>query len=339
MKALVTGGAGFLGTEIIQQLLQRGVAVRSLQRSDAPGLAAQGVEVITGDITEADVVERACQGCDVVFHVAAKAGVWGSYQEYYRPNVIGTRNVLNACRQNGIRHLIHTSSPSAVFDGRDEDGIDESIPYPDYFLSHYSSTKAQAERMVLAANGSRLATVALRPHLIWGPGDRQIFPRIISRARSGRLKLINNGGKLVDTTYITNAAHAHLLAWGALHEGGACAGKAYFISNAEPLPMAQIINRFAALVGLPPIEKEISPTLAYGIGIAMEVAYTVLGIKTEPFLTRFVAKQLSVAHWYRLDAARRDLGYTPLISFDEGLRHLAVALQGEYGSFVENYTG
>jgi len=326
VKVLVTGGAGFLGKEIVKLLLNRGIEVRTLQRGTYTELDELDVEILTGDISDADTVLRASSGCDVIFHTAAKAGVWGSYESYYQPNVVGTRNVLDACKKNNIQTLVYTSSPSVVFGGEDEDGIDESAPYPDHFLSHYSATKAEAEKLVMAANSEKLSTVSLRPHLIWGPGDKHIYPRIIERAKTGRLKLIDNNNKLVDTTYITNAAHAHMLAFDNLMNDKTCTGKTYFISNGEPLPMSEIINRFLKITGMPPITKKVSPNLAYAIGVIMETVYKLLNITSEPFMTRFVAKQLSVAHWYDLSAAKKDLGYQPLVDIDEGMDLLEKSL-------------
>lgn len=326
MKALVTGGGGFLGSEIIRQLLDKGVEVRSLQRGHYPDLQSLGIEIHSGDISDQQTCNHACKDCDVVFHVAAKAGVWGAYEDYYRPNVIGTKNIIAACLKNNIKYLVYTSSPSAVFDGHDEQGIDESTPYPTHFLSHYSATKAQAEQLILAANSDKLATVALRPHLIWGIGDPHLFPRIINRARTGKLRTIANKGKLVDITHVENAAYAHILAMTVLLNNAACAGKAYFISNDEPMTMADIINRFLAVAQMPPVTRTVSPAVAYTIGIVMETTYKLLGIKTEPFMTRFIAKQLSVAHWYDLSAAKRDLGYSPKISIEEGMQRLQQAL-------------
>ena len=326
MKALVTGGGGFLGSEIIRQLLDKGVEVRSLQRGHYPDLQSLGIEIHSGDISDQQTCNHACKDCDVVFHVAAKAGVWGAYEGYYRPNVIGTKNIIAACLKNNIKYLVYTSSPSAVFDGHDEQGIDESTPYPTHFLSHYSATKAQAEQLILAANSDKLATVALRPHLIWGIGDPHLFPRIINRARTGKLRTIANKGKLVDITHVENAAYAHILAMTVLLNNAACAGKTYFISNDEPMTMADIINRFLAVAQMPPVTRTVSPAVAYTIGIVMETTYKLLGIKTEPFMTRFIAKQLSVAHWYDLSAAKRDLGYRPKISIEQGMQRLQQAL-------------
>ncbi len=187
MKALVTGGGGFLGKAIVKLLLARGDQVRSFSRNTYPALAELGVEQQSGEIGDAAAVVRAVEGCDIVFHVAAKAGVWGPYEEFYRANVLGTRNVIEACRQHGIRRLVYTSSPSVVFDGTDMEGVDESVPYPEHFEAFYPQTKAEAEQLVLQANDDTLATVALRPHLIWGPEDNHLVPRILERGARGRL--------------------------------------------------------------------------------------------------------------------------------------------------------
>ncbi|MEJ2202357.1 MAG: NAD-dependent epimerase/dehydratase family protein, partial [Desulfuromonadaceae bacterium] len=206
MKALVTGGGGFLGKAIVKLLRQRGMATRSFSRSAYPELETLGVEHVRGELADAAAVNRAVEGCDLVFHVGAKAGVWGSYEEFYQANMVGTRNVINACRQAGVQKLVYTSSPSVVFNGRDMEGVDESVPYPERFKAHYPRTKAEAERLVLAANGPELATVALRPHLIWGPEDNHLVPRILERGRQGALCRFGRRPCLVDTCYIDNAA-------------------------------------------------------------------------------------------------------------------------------------
>jgi len=238
IKALVTGGGGFLGSRIVHMLLDKGIAVRTLQRSEIPDLKQARIEAICGDISDRATVIKAAEGCDVIFHVAAKAGVWGDYDDYYLCNVTGTKNIIDACLTHNIQKLIYTSSPSVVFSGDDEENINESTPYPDHFLTAYQKTKAMAEQMVLKANNDSLATIALRPHLIWGPSDPHLVPRIIERASAGRLRLVGKKKNLVDSTYIDNAALAHILAAEALAPDADCAGKAYFISNDEPLPMA-----------------------------------------------------------------------------------------------------
>jgi len=333
MKALVTGGGGFLGGAIVRQLLSWGDTVRTLQRGDTPELNKLGVEVVRGDLADAQTVMNAVAGCDAVFHVAAKAGVWGSYDSYYQPNVVGTENVIRACRHQGVKKLIFTSSPSVTFCGRDENGIDESTPFPGTWLAHYPRTKAIAERMVLSANHDANhdgpATVALRPHLLWGPGDPHLAPRIIDRAKAGRLRLVGGGCNRVDSTYIDNAAAAHLSACDHLIPGAPCAGKAYFISNGEPLPIRDLINRILAAARLPPVRKHMSPRAAYAVGGLLEGIHRALGIRSEPIMTRFVARQLATAHWYDLTAARRDLGFEPTVSIDEGMARLRESLRGK----------
>jgi len=325
-KVLVTGGGGFLGSSIVRMLLGKGITVRSLQRSDSPDLKKLGVEIIRGDISDRDTVINAAEGCDVIFHVAAKAGVWGDYDDYYQCNVTGTKNIIAACKAHNIQKLIYTSSPSIVFAGEDEDNINESTPYADHFLTAYQETKALAEQMVLAANNKTLATVALRPHLIWGPGDPHLAPRIIERAKAGRLRLVGKQNNLVDSTYIDNAALAHILAAEALETKNNCAGKAYFISNDEPITMKELINRILAAANLPAVTKTIPTKLAYTIGMMMEFVYKIFKLKEEPIMTRFIARQLSCAHWYDLTAAKNDLGYQAKVTIDEGMERLKASL-------------
>lgn len=323
MKVLVTGGGGFLGGAIIDQLLARSIEVRSISRGKYPALEAKGVECIQADLSDAEAVTAATTDCDAVIHTAAKAGVWGDYDEYFDANVTGTRNVILACKAHAVPKLIYTSTPSVTFAGEDEDGVDESMPYAENFLCHYAATKAQAERDVLAANGGTLSTVALRPHLIWGPGDHHLVPRVIARAKAGKLKLVGNGKNRVDATYIDNAADAHLCALDVLGPEAACAGKAYYISNDEPVAMGELLNQILKAGGLPPVTRSVPPGLAYVVGAGMEKIYGLLGKKEEPIMTRFVARQLATAHWFDISGAKRDLGYRPAVSMEEGMRRLA----------------
>ncbi len=327
MKTLVTGGGGFLGSAIVQQLHARGDTVRTFQRGNYPQLESLGIQTIRGDLTDAAAVAAAVDGVDIVFHVAAKAGVWGPYNDYHAPNVIGTQNVIQACRDFRVPRLVFTSSPSVVFSGANENQITESAPYPKRYLAHYPKTKAIAEKLVLAANSPELATVALRPHLIWGPGDPHLVPRILARARIGRLSMIGNRKNLVDSTYIDNAASAHLLAADHLSPTAPCAGKAYFISNDEPVPMADLIRRILDAAGIYPVVPTLNSHIAYAAGTAMEITHKLLRLKHEPLLTRFVARQLSTAHWFDLSAARRDLNYLPTVSLDEGMKRLTESLR------------
>jgi nucleoside-diphosphate-sugar epimerase len=329
MKALVTGGGGFLGRAIVRLLRDRDDQIRSFSRGRYEALEVLGVAQIQGDLADADAVAAAARGCDVVFHVAAKAGVAGSYENYYRANVLGTDNVIAACQKHGVARLVYTSSPSVVFDGGDMEGVDESVPYPLRHEAHYPATKALAERAVRVANRPGLATVALRPHLIWGPGDNHLVPRILARGRSGRLRRIGSENKLIDSIYIDNAAEAHLLAADRLHSGSVVAGRAYFLSNGEPLPAWDLINRILTCGGLPPVTKTVPVWLAVAAGAVLEGVYARSWPDAEPPMTRFVAHELATAHWFNIAAARRDLGYNPKVSIDEGLRRLEAWLKSE----------
>lgn len=320
-RVLVTGGSGFLGRAIAARLVARGDRVRTLARRFSPDLQRLGVNQQQGDIADSAVVERACAGMDAVIHTAAKAGVWGSYQTYYDPNVRGTQNVIAACRHQQVALLVHTSSPSVVFNGTGMAGVDESAPYPDQFHAPYPETKALAEQAVRAAAGPHLRTVCLRPHLIWGPGDPHLVPRILARAR--RLRRIGDGTNRVDTIYIDNAAEAHLLALDRLAEGPEISGRVYFISQDEPIPLWELIDRILAAGGRPPVTKSISPQAAYRMGTFCEWLYRTLCLAGEPPMTRFVAAELATSHWFDISAARRDLGYAPEVSIDQGLERLA----------------
>jgi len=327
MKALVTGGGGFLGGAILRKLIGRGDSARSFSRGEHAHLGELGAEHVRGDISDPESVLRAAEGCDLAFHVAAKPGIWGPYEEYHRTNVVGTENVIEACRHLQIPRLVYTSSPSVIFDGTDMEGVDESAPYPDHFEAHYPKTKALAEQRVIEANSEELATVVLRPHLIWGPGDNHLVPRIIARGRAGQLRRIGTRECLVDTAYIDNAADAHLLAADRLSPDSPLAGKRYFISNDDPRPLWDIVNQILATADVPPVEKTIPPWLAYGAGWLMEAVYGLFRIKDEPRMTRFLARELSTAHWFDVSAATRDLGYEPKVSIEEGMQRLRTWIQ------------
>lgn len=323
MKILVTGAGGFIGGAVARSLVQRGHQVRGFQRGLYGQLQDQGIEQVQGDLADPDLVAAAIEGCDGVFHIGAIAAVTGPYSKFHRTNVIGTQHVIEACRRHGVGKLIYTSSPSVVFDGKDQQGIDESAPYPDRHLAHYPRTKAMAERAVLAANCATLATIALRPHLVWGPGDRHLVPRIVERARAGKLKLIKRAGIRIDATYIDNVVDAHISAFESLSTGSTCSGKPYFISNGEPMAPHQLIGGILQAAGLDPVEPTISPAIASTLGTVLEWFHRIGFLRDEPILTRFTARQLSTSHWFDLSAAHRDLGWEPRISTAQGLQKLA----------------
>jgi len=324
-KALVTGGGGFLGGAIVRLLQKRGDDVRSFSRSVYAELETLGVEQIQGDISDKHAVEQAVKGMDLVFHVAAKPGIWGDYSEYYQTNVIGTGNVISACIKHKVARLVYTSSPSVVFNGTDMEGIDESAPYPARFHAHYPATKALAEQLVVDAAGKGVLTIILRPHLIWGPRDNHLVPRIIKRAK--RLVRVGNGRNLVDTIFIDNAAEAHVAAADRLEINPGLSGKIYFISQDEPMPAWDIINGILKAAGLEPVRRSIPHKMAWLIGALLECVYKIFNLKGEPQMTRFLADELATAHWFDISAAKKDLGYAPRISTAEGLRRLEQWLQ------------
>ena len=322
MRVLVTGGGGFLGGGVVRALLARGDQVVSAARGDYPALRALGVTTVRADLAEPGAAVQAARGCDAVVHVAAKAGIWGSEADFRRSNVDATRSVVAACRELGIRRLVHTSTPSVVHAGGDIAGADEQLPYATSFTSGYPRTKAEAEQLVLAAADGALGTVALRPHLVWGPGDTQLVPRILGRARSGRLRFVGGGRALIDTTYVDDAVAAHLQALDRLTPGAPCSGRAYFISSGDPRPVADVVSAILAAGGLPPEHRSVPLPVAVGAGAAAELVWRALRRSDDPPMTRFLARQLATAHWYDISAARRDLGYAPVVGLDEGFRRL-----------------
>ncbi|NLO92254.1 MAG: NAD-dependent epimerase/dehydratase family protein, partial [Elusimicrobia bacterium] len=258
MIVLVTGAGGFLGGALARLLKHKGLQVRGYVRRPCPELEKEGIELFQGDINDEHALRAACAGCGAVFHTAAKVGVWGKRQDYFRANVDGTRNVINACLGENVPRLVFTSSPSVVFDGRDIAGWNESAAYPQVFDSDYSESKAQAEKLVLAANSPRLATVALRPHLMWGPGSDKLMATLIATAKAGHLRRVDGYNKLVDTTYVQDDAEAHYLAAMKLDPGAPARGKAYFISQGDPRPLWDIANMVLDCAGMPPVTKSMS---------------------------------------------------------------------------------
>lgn len=351
---LVTGGTGFLGRKLVDRLLAEGRPVAVLGRTPAPDLAARGVRFIPASLEDADAVRTACAGVTTVFHIAAKVGVWGRYDDFFRANVLGTRAVIEGCRLHGVRRLVYTSTPSVVYHGGDLAGADESLPLTTRCPSPYPLTKAVAEREVLAANSAALRTVALRPHLIWGVGDPHLVPRVLARARAGRLRIVGDGRNRVDLVHVENAVDAHLLAEQALivchplddklpgvtdGDGSTCHlmddklkgprrvdGRAFFITNGEPVRLWDWINDLLRALGERPVTKHVPLRTAVALGAACEVAWRLLPVGGEPPMTRFIATELAREHWFDLTAARRDLGYVPRVSMAAGTAELVAHL-------------
>lgn len=334
MKVLVTGGGGFLGQAIVQQLRARDASVRSMSRQRHAALDGHQVEQVQGDLRDARAVHDAVSGCDAVMHVAAKAGSWGRSCDFHDINVGGTEHVIAACQQQGIRHLVYTSTPSVVSSARDLEGVDESHPIPEHHHADYPASKSIAEAKVRSVSEvDGLATVSLRPHLIWGPGDTQLLPRLVDRAESGRLRRVGHGRNVVDITYIDDAARAHLAALDALmgspSERARVSGQVYFISSGQPIALWDMVDHMLAVAGLGPCRRSVPRWAAYAAGAIAEFAYRGLGKTEEPLMTRWVATELATSHWFDISAARRDFGYEPRIELEAGLAALSEWYDGQ----------
>jgi nucleoside-diphosphate-sugar epimerase len=330
LKVLVTGGGGFLGSAVVEELLRRGHEPSSFSRSEHPALDALGVEHVAADLADAEAVRAAVAGRDAVIHTAAKAGVWGSRAEYVSTNVDGTHHVVEACLRSDVASLVHTSSPSVCFDGKDHRNARNDLPYAERFLCDYPETKAAAERLALGANGrGGLATCALRPHLIFGPGDPHLIPRLLERGRARRLAIVGDGRNEVSLTYVENAAAAHVDALEALADGGAQAphaGRAYFLGQAEPVRLWDWIGELFQRLGIPPVRRRVPRGVAYAAGGLLELLWNALRRDGEPPMTRFLASQLASSHSYDLEPARRDFGYGERVGLAEATDRLVASL-------------
>lgn len=318
-KIVVTGGGGFIGSAIVRRLIAAGDQVTVTGRSTYPQLSKLGVNCLQGDIGDQRFMDRACVGADLVFHVAAKAGIWGLWQEYVWTNVHGTATVIRSCRKNGVPALVYTSTPSVVFDRQDLQGVDERVPYAKRTLCHYATSKIIAEKLILKANSPELLTTAIRPHLVWGPGDPHLLPRLLKRGRLRQLKVIGNGQNRVDIAYIDNVVQAHLLVANNLQGVATAAGRPFFIGDRKPVVLWDWLNDLFVASGIAPVDKRVPFVFAYIMGGLFEAAHNALHLAGEPKMTRFIALQLARSHWFSHQAAAAVFNYQPVVQAAEGV--------------------
>ncbi len=324
---LVTGGGGFVGKALCLKLIQLGFSVRSISRGDYPELEKVGVQTFRADLgADPSTYEQAFKDLSCVFHTASKVDMWGRYDDFFRSNVVATRNIISVCRKFAIKNLVYTSSPSVVADGSSHRGSDESLPYPKSYQAFYPATKALAEQEVLAQNSPSLSTIALRPHLIWGPGDRHLVPSVLEKARSGKLVIVGDGENVVDLCFIEECVDAHILAMQALAQGEA-SGKAYFISQGQPIKLWEWVNRIVKLYRCPEVKRKLPTALANFLATILEGVSNLIPGKPEPRLTRFMVSQMSTDHWFSIAQAKELLGFTPHNSLDLCFEKLKASIE------------
>jgi len=319
MRFLVTGAGGFVGKALCLRLIGLGHEVRGIARGNYPELSRAGVQMVRADLADNPFkYEEYFQQIDGVFHVAAKVDMWGEYDDFYRANVVATENVLRSCKKYGVPRLVYTSSPSVIADGANLFGVDETRPYPGRHQAHYPATKALAERLVIASNSENLLyTCSLRPHLIWGPGDTNLVPTILKKARAGKLVQVGAGENKTDLTFIEDCVEAHILAMHALQDNPEARGKVYFITQGEPVNMWGWINQILDRNGLPRVKKKVPVWLALPLAWCSEKWALIAG--GEPALTRFLVCEMSTSHYFSLKRAEKLLGYKPSCTIQEAM--------------------
>jgi nucleoside-diphosphate-sugar epimerase len=322
MKIIITGGRGFVGKAICEKFRNSTHQIHTIGRSsnfvksDFPSNCVHHFLDLAKDPLPKSIFEKT----DLVFHVAAKAGVWGKYNDFYSSNVIATQNLISCCKTYHIPKLIYTSTPSVVFSGQPIRNGNESLEYGNTGLSLYAETKKIAEKEILLTHHStNIQTIALRPHLIWGENDPHLLPRVVKLHKKGKLRQVGNGKNMVDLTHVENVAHAHICAMEAMVKNPSLGGKAYFIGQSEPVELWKWLNQIFIKLNLPEISKKISFQNAFLLGGMMEKFWKFLYLKGEPPMTRFVASQLAHDHWFSNDMANQDLGYEPITSMNESL--------------------
>ena len=315
MRILVTGAGGFIGKALSLKLNREGYQVLGLARGDYKEMREAGIEMIRADITNLDSIAPHFKNVDACFHVASKVAMWGRWQEFYQINVQGAMNVLTACLSNKVPRLIYTSTPSVVFGNQSIESGDEGLPYPSKYYSFYARSKALAEKYILKANNQGIKTLALRPHLVFGPGDKNLIPKLVELGSKGRLKIIGDGNNLVDVTYIENVVEAHRLALLKLMQGDPVDGLAYFIGQG-PVNLWSFINKVLHRFEISPVQKKTSFNIAYFMGGVLEKIFP------NPPMTRFIALQMSKSHYFSHERAEKLLGWHPKVSLADAIERL-----------------
>jgi 2-alkyl-3-oxoalkanoate reductase len=321
MRVLVTGASGMYGGGVARALVGRGDEVTVFQRRPA---ARAGARELLGDVTDPSAVARAVDGQDAVVHLAARVSVVGEWPAFEQVNVTGTSTLLDAAREAEVGRFVFVSTPSVAHRGEPLVGAPAEPADPDHARGHYARSKAMAEQLALAADRGEaergMAVVAVRPHLVWGPGDTQLIGRIVERARNGRLALIDHGAALIDTTYLDNAVDATVAA---LDRAETIHGRAFVISNGEPRTVREILTEVCRAAGIAPPRRRVPFRLAHLGGAAAEALWRRLGREDDPPMTAFLAEQLATAHWFDQRETTNALAWTPRVSLDEGFDRLA----------------
>ena len=334
MKVLVTGASSLIGHHVVKLLKQRGDEVTVLQRSPANLASVREVlfDLSVASNASAESVNptllSALQGQQAVIHLAAKVGVAGRWEAYQAINIEGTRQLINAALQCEVPGFVHISSPSVAHAGKSLVGAPAGVAEPDHVRGHYARSKAMGEQIALAANGDVMKVVSLRPHLVWGPGDRQLVQRIIDRAKAKRLLLVGSGQAFIDTTYIDNAAGAIVAGVDNIERA---AGQALVISNGQPRTVSEIIKRILQAGSLPTTRRHIPAPVAITAGSLIEKIWDAMDKQDDPPMTRFLAEQLATAHWFDQRKTRQLLGWSPSVGIEEGFERLARSLEDSSG--------
>ncbi|WP_127715927.1 NAD-dependent epimerase/dehydratase family protein [Halobacteriovorax sp. HLS] len=327
MSILVTGAGGFLGKYIAKLLIEQGHHVVNFSRNSYPELEELGVENRTGDLQDLASIDNALEGITGIFHVAGKVAMWGKWEDFYNVNTVGTMNLIKCAKRRGISKFVYTSTPSVVFGKEEIHGENETLNYPKEYLSLYAKSKMMAEKYVLESNSENFYTCALRPHLIFGPGDQNIIPRLLDAAQKNKLKIVGDGENLVDIIYVENAAKAHVQAFDKLGSGSKVCGQAYFIAQEKPVKLWSFINTILEKKAIAPVKKKISLRKAYFIGSVIEFILRSFRIwNVHPPMSRFVALQLSKSHYFSHGKALEHFDYSPEVSIEQAIDRTIASL-------------